>query len=213
MDKDRLLLDKAIEQPSYPILRFYRFSEPSITIGFHQKLETLKSELAQEDKIPIVRRPTGGRAILHSDELTYSVIIPKTHPITSLSITQSYGLISAALLNGLRFLGIDAAFLPGDRGYINSASCFASSSRYEIAAGGKKFIGSAQKRDKGALLQQGSILTGSGYKNIEKYTNRHTADKGTSISEILGNIPRRLELEYALTKGFQEVLDCSFIIL
>ena len=211
MQRDRELLDEAIANPSLPILRFYRFGEPTLTIGYHQRLTTMNEAEAANANIPIVRRPTGGRAILHWQELTYSVIIPATHPITKMSIADSYGLLSSALLDGIRRMGIAASFLPGDRGYIKSASCFASSSRYEIAIDGKKFIGSAQKRDSGALLQQGSILTGPFYRNINTYTSKPATDKGTSIGEILGHAPMRITLERERTKGFENVLNARFI--
>ncbi len=207
MNRDRELLERAITLGGRPILRFYRFMEPTITIGYHQKMSTMK----ETGDIPIVRRPTGGRAIYHDQELTYSVVIPKGHPITSMSITQSYGLISSALLYGLNLLGIDAEFLPGEIGYMRSASCFASSSKYEIATKeGRKFIGSAQKRKQGALLQQGSILTGPSYKKICLYTTKPANDKGISISEILDRNPRRLEIERHLTRGFEAVLNAHF---
>jgi len=213
MDFDRMLLEKAANNElRFPVLRFYKFSEPTITIGYHQKESSINTDLCEEDKIPIVVRPTGGRAILHSQELTYSVTIPRYHPLAEMSIPKSYMELSISLIKGLRLIGIDSKFLPGDRGYINNPSCFSSSSKYEIAFEGKKFIGSAQKRLNKALLQQGSILLDDHYKMLAKYIGIDDfEDKSTSVKQILGYIPDRFSLESAFKQAFQMSFNIEFL--
>ncbi len=147
---------------SVPTVRFYGWEPPTLSIGYHQKCESEVDFVELEKRgYGFVRRPTGGRAVLHKDEVTYSVIAPIGGELSG-NVTDIYMRISEALRDGLRLMGVNAEL---ERGKLSSDEqrkaanpCFASTSRYELACEGKKIVGSAQVRKEGAFLQHGSIL-------------------------------------------------------
>jgi lipoate-protein ligase A len=106
-----------------------------------------------------LRRPTRGQAILHTDELTYSIFAPQGEPRVAGGVVESYRRLSAGLVRGLRLLGVDVAQAEARHGQEAevSAACFDAPSAYEVTGGGKKLVGSAQMRRKGAVLQHGSL--------------------------------------------------------
>jgi lipoyl(octanoyl) transferase len=204
MAEDLALLEQAELGNLAPTLRFYEWSEPTISLGFHQNEEILDRQRLTAACMPWVRRPTGGAAVLHSDELTYSIIIPNAADAASSAHIQE--LVSRAIVAGLRAVGVDAetdargeplSALP------NRSSCFVRTSRWEVAVCGKKIVGSAQRKLTRALLQHGSILTGDDHLRIadflkisgesERETLRHKlAEKATSVAAELG---RRVAVE------------------
>ncbi len=146
-----------------PTVRFYCWSSPAISIGYAQRLSrSVDVERCAEQGVTIVRRPTGGRAILHENELTYSVVWTAACGQVPQDLLGSYRMIGRALLKGLGALGIRAEMAPPASGErrrgSRSAACFLTSTAYEILVDGKKVVGSAQRRDRDAVLQQGSIL-------------------------------------------------------
>jgi len=163
-----MALDQAVAEAcaagaSPPTLRFYRWQPPAVSLGRHQPLAEVDLDAVQERGYEVVRRPTGGRAILHTDELTYSVAASADEPRVEGSIMDAYLRLSNALLAGLRSLGLDADKAPGSvrAGPDVSAACFEVPSAYEITASGRKLLGSAQSRRAGYVLQHGSLpLTG-----------------------------------------------------
>lgn len=158
-----MALDEAIatavrKDNSPPTLRLYRWNMPSVSIGCFQKISDVDVEYCIEKHIPIVRRPTGGRAILHNHELTYSFSVKTTQGLFSKGLLDSYGEISRAFDHALSKIGL----LPEIRllrkiHHPRSPLCFQSTSYGEITIGEKKVVGSAQKRWTDGLLQQGSI--------------------------------------------------------
>ena len=144
---------------SPPTLRFYQWRPPAISLGRHQPLAEIDQARARALGYDLVRRPTGGRAILHIDELTYSIAGPKEEPRLAGAVLDSYHRISEGLVLGLQRLGVDARKAPGSQraGPDVSAVCFEVPSAYEILAGGKKIMGSAQSRRSGYVLQHGSL--------------------------------------------------------
>jgi len=147
-----------------PTLRFYRWTPPAISLGRHQSLADIDSAAARHHGYEIVRRSTGGRAILHTDELTYSVAGTERDPRLGGGVMESYLRLSSALVRGLRSLGLDAVDKAAGTvraGPNVSAACFEVPSAYEIVVGGRKLLGSAQSRRAGYVLQHGSLpLTG-----------------------------------------------------
>jgi lipoate-protein ligase A len=144
---------------SPPTLRFCSFDPPAITLGIFQKpSESLCSE-AQECGLSVVRRPTGGRAVVHAGDLTYSVVASTSDPDLGGGVMETYCKISQRLVNGLKELGVEAAIESCEAGqrYERSASCFDSGVVHELKCGKEKIAGSAQVRQSGAFLQQGSI--------------------------------------------------------
>lgn len=159
MAVDECILDEVSQGRSNPVLRFYGWSPPGISLGYFQKVrKSVDVNFCKENNISIVRRLTGGRTVLHADELTYSIIIPESHCLANGSVTNSYKNISVGILEGLKKIGIPAEISSGTSKESNSSACFEATSKYEIVINGKKIVGSAQTRKKGCLLQHGSIV-------------------------------------------------------
>lgn len=160
MALDQVLAESVSAGDSPPTLRFYRWSPPAVSLGRHQPVGDIDLETVQARGYEIVRRPTGGRAILHTDEFTYSVAASKDEPRVSGTLMEAYLRLSGALLAGLTQLGLAADKAGGDvrAGKDVSAACFEAPSAYEITGGdGRKLIGSAQSRRAGYVLQHGSL--------------------------------------------------------
>jgi len=159
MAVDEAIATLSARGDSPPTLRFYRWRPPAVSLGRHQPVEDIDSARLQERGWDIVRRPTGGRAILHIDELTYSIAGAATEPRLQGPVLDVYNLISRGLLLGLRRLGVSAGKAPADKraGQDVSAACFEVPSAYEISVGNQKLIGSAQRRAGSYVLQHGSL--------------------------------------------------------
>jgi lipoate-protein ligase A len=140
-----------------PILRFYPWSKPTISLGYLQKKypENWHNLIWNKQLLELVIRPTGGRAVLHQGDLTYTVIMPLEHRKT-LDIYQD---ICTFLIQGWQSLGIELQYGRGKRGYIHNSSCFNTATMADlITADGSKLIGSAQRRGKRSVLQHGSMI-------------------------------------------------------
>ena len=160
MAVDEAILEAVEQKSSLPTLRFYAWDPPCLSIGYAQPCNDIDPSRLNDLQWDWVRRPTGGRAILHTDELTYSVITPLSDPRVSGGVLESYQRLSSALLTGLHRLNIPAESQPNPtsaRGKKNDAVCFEVPSSYEIVVRGKKLVGSAQVRRKNMLLQHGSL--------------------------------------------------------
>lgn len=158
-----MALDEAIavsvrKGNSPPTLRLYSWDRPSVTLGCFQKIGEIDTEYCLNADIPVVRRPTGGRALLHNKELTYSFSVKTDNYLFSKGLFDSYKKISAAFYLALSKLGLspEAKLIRGTR-QAKSPLCFQSASYGEITIDSRKVIGSAQKRWTDGLLQQGSI--------------------------------------------------------
>jgi lipoate-protein ligase A len=159
MALDQALAEAVARGDSPPTLRFYRWSPPAVSLGRHQPAAEVDADAVAARGYEIVRRPTGGRAILHTDELTYAVAAPANEARVQGSVMDAYLRLSQALLAGLAELGVQADKAAGSvrAGPHVSAACFEVPSAYEITAGGRKLIGSAQSRRAGYVLQHGSL--------------------------------------------------------
>ncbi len=144
---------------SLPTLRFYRWQPPAVSLGRHQALADVDPAVIAEHGYDLVRRTTGGRAILHIDELTYSVAAPTTESRVAGGVMDAYLRLSNALLAGLQRIGVLADKAAGDVrvGPDVSAACFEVPSAYEITVQGRKLMGSAQSRRAKYVLQHGSL--------------------------------------------------------
>lgn len=156
---DQAIAEACAAGDSPPTLRFYRWNPPAVSLGRLQPINDIDEQRVVAFGYEIVRRPTGGRAILHTDEFTYSVAAAANHPLMHGGVMDAYLRISNALIAGLRLLGVDADKAPGDVrvGADISAVCFEAPSAYEITAGGRKLMGSAQSRRANYVLQHGSL--------------------------------------------------------
>jgi lipoyl(octanoyl) transferase len=140
-----------------PTLRVFRWSQPAISLGRFQNVEReIEQERCRERGVALVRRPTGGRAVYHQDEFTYSIIIGKKQGVPS-GIVAAYAYLSQGLLAALRLLGVQAEMSDERVKKHPSAACFASSTQADLTSGGFKLVGSAQVWKEDALLQQGSL--------------------------------------------------------
>lgn len=159
MAVDQAIAEACAASDSLPTVRFYRWAPPAVSLGRLQPISDIDVQQVAALGYEIVRRPTGGRAILHTDEFTYSVAAPMHHPLVRGGVMDAYLRISNALVEGLHRLGVAADKAPGDVrvGADVSAVCFEVPSAYEITAGAHKLMGSAQSRRAGYVLQHGSL--------------------------------------------------------
>ncbi len=207
---------------SVPVLRFYGWQPYCISLGRNQSGEDIDTGLARRDGIGLVKRPTGGKAVLHAEELTYSVVM-KTG---GLSVRDSYNRISAALVGGLSRLVPDLELSESSADFQklfrepSAIPCFSTSAIYEVEYHGKKLVGSAQHRFGDILLQHGSILIGDYHKRIVEYlrvddsikkkTGKDLDTHTATLNEILGRDISRDEVADAVARGFAEEFNAEF---
>lgn len=207
-----------------PTLRFYQWQPPCVSLGRHQPLADLDLARCRELGYGIVRRPTGGRAILHIDELTYSVMGKQSEPALQGAVLDSYLRLSQGLLSGLDYLGLDVRKAPASSRAGNDAGpiCFEVPSAYEIVAGGKKLVGSAQSRRQGWVLQHGTLpLTGDITRLIDTLAlagesegaalRRDLAGRATTASQVLGQPVSFQQAAQALRQGFADALGLNLV--
>ncbi|VVB53554.1 Lipoate-protein ligase A subunit 1 [uncultured archaeon] len=205
MALDEAVLNSVSEGKSPPTLRLYGWNPPCVTVGYFQSLAAeVDVRLCRQLGVDVVRRMTGGGAVYHKEEVTYSVHVPEAHPITPKNILESYRLICQGLTKGLTHLGINSEFAP-----LN-----------DIITNGKKISGNAQTRRKNVLLQHGTVLLNVDVDEMfkvllvpnEKQKGRVIQDvkqRVTSASEILKRDVKFDETQKALKKGFEEALHIT----
>ena len=186
---DEALLE-SVDSGGPPVFRLYSFSPATLSVGRFQKTRSLFDfEALRRDGIEFVRRPSGGQAVLHSDEITYSCVIGRGH-LEGFSKRGVYRYVIPLLISGLNRVGIrDARSITNIRGERSDPDCFATGGEYEVDNSRRqKLIGSAQMITKTAVLQHGSIPISEAYRSISRYfaeSNRTEAD-ASSLSEELG---------------------------
>jgi lipoate-protein ligase A len=154
---DESILTHHLKGDVPPTLRVFRWSQPSISLGRFQSIEReIVSEMCLKRGVALVRRPTGGRAVYHRDEFTYSIIISKRFGVPP-GVVAAYAFLARGLLAALALLGVQAELSDERVSQHPSAACFASSTQADLTSGGFKLIGSAQVWKDNALLQQGSL--------------------------------------------------------
>ncbi len=197
------------------LIRFYGWSPPAISLGFNQPQTAFDLAKLAADGIDLVRRPTGGRAVFHIDELTYAAVLRLEK-----SPAEHYADINRALSAGLELLGVVTAFQkqqPNFReryAFASSVPCFTASARYELEIDGRKLVGSAQRRFGTVLLQHGSLMLTPKHRDLTRYLSitdptvladirQELEAKTTSVSDVLGRTPSYNELCRALKAGFE----------
>jgi lipoate-protein ligase A len=194
--------------PRTAVLRFYDWSPATLSLGRNEPARRVYStEALRRHRIDLVRRPTGGRAVLHDRELTYSVCVP----LRALGgVRAAYATLNRALAAGLRRLGAPVGLATSGAAVpLDAGPCFQDPAAGEVMADGRKLVGSAQVRMGGVLLQHGSILLEDDQLRIAALTSRGTHATGTGpavLREILGREVGREELTLALVEGFAEVV-------
>jgi lipoate-protein ligase A len=220
MECDEALAHALVSGEGHPTIRVYGWQPQAISIGWNQSLAEIDQVLANAVGIDVVRRPTGGRAILHWDELTYCVVMR----VQGKNVLAVYEEISRALIAGLNILGVDAAMeksqphFPSLYQMTSGVACFSSAGRYEIKYQGKKLVGSAQRRyaagREEVVLQHGSILIGSEHKKIATFLSTAAIDQRKSVqdeldaktTELNSILQRKVtfdEVSCALLQGFR----------
>ena len=217
---DSALLDEAEGSPdSTTIVRFYRWRRPTISLGRNQRIDTAVDEsLCSEQGVDIVHRPTGGRAVLHDDEITYAVVSNDSTYFGD-TIYANYKSVSEALCEAFNRLGVPATLAPETRRVAahssgNDLPCFMSPSRYELTVQGRKIVGSAQRRLKRSFLQHGSMPIRCDRERLARITKM--ADPAplyqemAGIEEFLPSRPSLEEITSALVGSFQDRFMIDF---
>jgi lipoate-protein ligase A len=215
-----MALDEAIalsvrKHEAPPTLRFYGWDRPSLSLGCFQTSADLGLAYCSAHHIPVIRRPTGGRAILHGDELTYSFSTRIDQPPFASGLLDSYRSISIAFCHAFKKIGIPAAAKmtkePG-RVLIRSPLCFASSSYGEILVDHRKLVGAAQKRWRDGLLQQGSIpyaYAGEKMRHIVAVNGSLPEnDFWTALRDVMPDFAE-MNLKDAIIAAFEETFGVS----
>jgi len=163
MARDLAILEAVSEGVSPPTLRLYGWDPPCLTLGRHQGDEAADFDFCSAEGIDVVRRPTGGRALLHHLELTYAVVAPLGRGPLPRGLQDAYRMICGALVQAMRALGVNAELTGGDvnlqlPGPRSTVPCFEAPAGGEVVVGGRKLIGSAMRAHAGTILQHGSIL-------------------------------------------------------
>jgi lipoyl(octanoyl) transferase len=226
MAVDEAILESVGRRVVLPTLRLFSWQPPCLSLGYAQSFADVDCAATIERGWEIVRRPTGGRAILHTDELTYSVIAPLNEPLVKGSIIESYQRISQALLGALQRIGLparaDKAY-PSQVGDIKNAPvCFEVPSNYEITVAGKKLVGSAQARRIGGVLQHGSLPLCGDLTRITQAlkfpdeNNRTIAaqrllQRASTVEMILGKAVPWETAAAAFENAFHECLNLSLV--
>lgn len=207
MQIDSDLLDFAIKNKlAEPIFRLYAWSPACVSLGRNQNDEFLDMELLKSKNIDVVRRLTGGRALLHDKEVTYSYICPVAALENGQSVVASYKEISQILIDGFKKLGIELEFPQNKKINTKQAYCMSISTGADLSYEGKKLVGSAQLRKEGYILQHGSILFDYDKELIEEVFSEKTYDGAlTSLKEI----NPELTCEQVVEKLFSIVEDCT----
>jgi lipoate-protein ligase A len=230
MAADAAILEGVVEGSSAPTLRFYDWEPACLSLGFAQRFDDIDEDARTEHGWDVVRRPTGGRAILHTDELTYSVIGPSDEPRLAGGVLESYRRLSEGLMQALRLLGLPVEQQPmhalgvmgNGSGELDNPVCFEVPSDYEITLHGKKIIGSAQARRKGGVLQHGSLpLFGdiARITEILRYPSQERRQqaaervraRAATVEEGLGRRVTFAEASEAFIRAFTETLNIEFV--
>lgn len=207
MGLDESILDSVSSGEQLPTFRVYGWNPPAVSIGYFQGLEEeVDTAACRAHGVDVVRRITGGGAVFHQAEITYSIVIPEGHPLAPRSILESYGTLCSGIVAGLGELGVPSGFAP-----IN-----------DIVSGGRKVSGNAQTRKKSCLLQHGTILLDLDVDLMfellkvpqEKARGKLIEDvkaRVTSLKAILKREIMHAEVAGALVRGFAKALDIGFV--
>jgi lipoyl(octanoyl) transferase len=218
MATDRAILEACGQGKAPPTLRLYGWRQPTVTTGYSQsRVRDLDMNRCRALGIPVVSRPTGGRALLHDKELTYSLTAPIPHPKFPSNLRAAFQEVSQALLLALEIMGVENAAMANTRGASangRSPSCFSSLNHCEITVNNKKLIGSAQRRKSRSFLQQGSLWIACDRERMNslfrfddpetREADLEILERNTiSLNQLCGREMRFEEVAEAFQKAFQ----------
>lgn len=204
---DKAILVASSQRKIPPTVRFYGWKPSAISIGYFQSLhDEIDIKACEQHGVDYVRRITGGGAVFHQKELTYSIVVPESHPEIPKHILSSYGRICGAVMKGLHHLGLESQYAP-----IN-----------DIISGGKKISGNAQTRKYGTVLQHGTVLMDVDVETMfsllkvpdEKIKDKLIADvkqRVTSIRHVLGTEIHFKDVACAMKTGFEEEFHVELV--
>jgi lipoate-protein ligase A len=209
MGLDEALLESVSRGNSLPVLRLYGWKPSAVSLGYFQGFEEeVDAEACARLGVDIVRRISGGGAVFHDREITYSLIMPLDHPLAGNSILESYEKFCSGIVTALGFLGIEASFAP-----IN-----------DILAGGRKVSGNAQTRRQGCVLQHGTVLLDTDVERMfcllkvpqEKMKGKLIQDIKARVTGLYTLLGREISFDEgaeALAQGFKKSLSLDYVSL
>ena len=218
---DCAILEAVTQGDEPPTLRLYGWNPFCLSLGYGQRAREADADALSECGWGLVRRPTGGKAILHGDELTYSLSLPLDHPLAGGNVVESYRRLSAGLLDALGYLNVAAS---AERQNVSVQSvnagpvCFEIPSHYEISVAGRKLIGSAQMRRQGGMLQHGAIpLIGDVARicdvlsferdEIRLQQKTKVRERAVTLAQVTGGTPTWSAVAEAIEQGFARAFD------
>jgi lipoate-protein ligase A len=214
MAADLALLDR-VAAGAPPALRLYRWSPPALSLGRFQPDDDIDHDACRRLGVDVVRRPTGGRALLHGADLTYAVAMRPPHDASGASVDALYRLLAGALIAGLAELGVDAAI--AHAGGPPGPVCFAGQQGADLRVGERKLCGSAQVHRNGAVLQHGAILLDrldfdetDLLRGAAEHGGRARLRAATVTLRELGAPVAAHAVAAAITDGFRTTLDIRF---
>jgi len=221
MAVDEAIMEAVGAGDSSPTLRLYAWEPACLSLGYGQRVTDVDFTRLMDLEWDIVRRPTGGRAILHTDELTYSLSLPADDELAAGTVVESYQRISLALLDGLMRLGASPCADQRAERVVSGPVCFETPSHYEITVEGRKLIGSAQMRRKNAILQHGSLpLCGDiaricnalvfSDESARQSAENHVRQRALTLADALGYEVGWNEVADAIVSGFAETFEVDF---
>ena len=215
MAVDETLLEMMANSRAQPVLRLYAWNPPCISIGYAQSFKDINLDHLSELNWDLVRRPTGGRAILHVDELTYAVIGPHSESRLAGGVLGSYRRLSGALTCALKKIGLPAQALPQAKRESAASTahdpiCFEQPSNYEITVNGKKLIGNAQARKKTGVLQHGTLPLYGDLTRITHVLNFDSEELRATAAQRL--LARATTVEHALQHSITWKMAADAII-
>lgn len=223
MAVDQAIVEAVIEGSSPPTLRFYAWSPPCLSLGRSQPLSDVDLGACRAAGVDVVRRPTGGRSILHTDELTYSVALLQTDARAEGGVLEGYRRLSEGLLAGLQRLGVAAIQAMGRRKpqAEPTAICFETPADYEITVDDRKLVGSAQWRARGGVLQHGTLPLCGDLTRILDYLalpcieresqRRHLRLRAITLEEAMGQVVPFDRVARDLAAGFAQALNLILV--
>jgi lipoate-protein ligase A len=222
---DEAILHALADGYGQPTLRFFQWAPPCLSLGYNQHWQEVDEAACRRLGYTWTRRPTGGKAILHTDEVTYSLIVPQEDPRIQGGIVESYRILSFGLLRGLDKLGVQATqaskedVAASTRLVKGGPVCFDTPSRYEITWQGKKLIGSAQLRRRKMVLQHGTLPLYGDLNRILEVLNFSTEERAsqaellprraTTLEQVLGQALSYDEVVAAMVAGFGQQLNLT----
>ena len=217
---DEAILESHIAGETPTTLRLYSFDPPTLSLGYAQKLPETVSDYAVTQGLDIVRRPTGGRAVLHLSEMTYSFAGSTQGGLLSASVNEAYKQICQGLIAALKILGVELEMGSANKPYKQLHDCFLATTGGDLHYKGRKMIGSAQLRRREGVLQHGSLLLNQDKDLAPRVLSAgHTisgaadnAGRHANLVEVIAREPSFEELQDAFKRGFEEAFEIAFQI-